>query len=86
MGYFSNGTEGEMYEAAYCRRCRHYGPVDGPGCTVWLLHLLHNYGQEGAVKEMLTALIPRTADGIGNQQCRMFLAKPQPPQKRRLLS
>ncbi len=36
MGYFANGTEGDIYEARYCARCIHRGDPDGPGCPVML--------------------------------------------------
>jgi hypothetical protein len=73
MGYFSNGTEGMMYEERYCSRCVHFKPDDG-GCMVWLAHLNGNYKQHDnpALKEVLDLLIPREKDGIGNKECRMF--------------
>lgn len=76
MGYFSNGTEGEMYESQYCDRCIHQ---DDP-CAVWLLHMLHNYDECNNDKSMLHVLIPRK--GIENEQCAMFKiaedAQPEP--------
>ena len=33
MGYFSNGTEGMMYEEEYCDKCWHGGDN---ACAVWL--------------------------------------------------
>ena len=35
MGYFSNGTEGDMYEAQYCDKCQHQ---DGPKAPkrIWI--------------------------------------------------
>lgn len=74
MGYFSNGCEGEDYEARYCNRCVHQKP-DGPGCAVWLAHVLHNYRQTDEQKEILDLLIPRTANGVWNAECAMFHAK-----------
>lgn len=71
MGYFSNGTEGAMYQAQYCEKCVHWpADPDKGGCHVWLLHLLHNYGQKH--REALDLLIPPTADGLGNEKCTMF--------------
>lgn len=74
MGYFSNGSEGMDYEAHYCERCIHFGPEEGPGCPVWMLHLLYNYDQFGdeRLATVLSALIPRD-DAIGNAECRMFV-------------
>lgn len=48
MGYFSNGTEGMMFEEAWCSRCVHsddrpgkaIGDKDNPPCPVWMAHLL----------------------------------------------
>lgn len=79
MGYFSNGTEGMMYEEAFCRRCIHYGPEEGPGCPVWLAHLLFAYEEcnsDSNAKTMLDMLIP--VKGIDNQQCMMFVEKEAP--------
>lgn len=73
MGYFSNGTEGMMYEERYCSKCVHYKPEDG-GCMVWLAHLIHNYDQHDndGVKAVLDLLIPRKKDDLANEQCSMF--------------
>ena len=77
MGYFPNGCEGMDYEARYCDRCIHQGAADGPGCPVWLLHMLHNYEECNNKSSMLHVLIPRSTDGLSNEQCAMFAAKPQ---------
>lgn len=86
MGYFSNGTEGEIYEANWCSHCIHSPEdVDHPGCAVWLLHLLHNYEECNKEDSFLHILIPR--EGIGNGQCRMFVERPAPkfdPRQREL--
>ena len=76
MGYFSNGTEGMMYEEAYCNRCLHQGPPDGPGCAIWLAHMLYNYDECNKKESILHLLIPRTKDGLGNEQCTMFIEDP----------
>ena len=76
MGYFSNGSEGMDYEARFCERCIHYGPVEGPGCPIWSAHLLYAYEEcnsESNAKVMLDMLIPRTPDGLDNEQCVMFV-------------
>jgi hypothetical protein len=79
MGYFSNGAEGMDYEARYCRRCVHgpgHAAPEKPGCAVWLAHLLHNYGQDGSTREILSLLIPPSQDGLGNERCEMFKEAP----------
>ncbi len=78
MGYFSNGAEGMDYEEQYCRRCIHFGPEEGPGCPVWMAHLLFNYDQNKDEKlaSLLDVLIPR--DGINNLECTMFVAVQNP--------
>lgn len=81
MGYFSNGTEGAIYEDTFCRRCVHYGPEEGPGCPVWLAHLIHAYDlcnddpNTSPGKQMLDMLIPPREDGglNGNGRCVMFV-------------
>ncbi len=65
MGYFSNGSEGHAYAAQWCARCVHE-----EGCTVWSLHLLHNYDECNKPESMLHDLIPR--EGIRNGRCVMF--------------
>lgn len=70
MGYFSNGTEGDMFEAQYCARCVHN---TDKGCPVMLTHLLFSYEEcnsDSNAKRMLDILIPR--EGAWNEQCAMF--------------
>lgn len=69
MGYFSNGCEGESYEAKYCRNCVH-----DERCAVMLAHLLYNYDECNKKDSILHILIPRGKDGF-NEQCKMFLKK-----------
>lgn len=76
MGYFSNGTEGMDYEAHYCERCVHQGPEDGPGCAVWLAHLLHNYDECNNPDSILHLLIPYEDGHSG--ECKMFHEKKAP--------
>ncbi len=79
MAYMSNGSEGMDYEARFCQNCVHFGPEEGPGCPILLLHMLWNYDQcqkteVGKVKEAaLDNFIPRSADGLDNEQCKMFV-------------
>lgn len=82
MGYFSNGTEGERYEAQYCVRCIHQNMDDG-GCAVWHAHMLYNYRDCNDEDSILHLLIPLKKEGIGNEQCAMFHEdknKPHPDQ------
>lgn len=75
MGYFSNGTEGKIYEAKYCDRCAHQGTEDKV-CPVWGAHFFCNYNQEEeGTKEILTMLIPQSKDGLRNLECTMFHSK-----------
>jgi len=72
MAYFSNGTEGEMYAEQYCDRCIHQNGSDDRGCAVWMAHLIHNYKECNNEDSILHILIPRSKDGLGNDQCLMF--------------
>ena len=67
MGYFANGTEGEMYQERYCEQCVHDRNHD---CPILALHLMHNY-QDGW-KNTLDLFIPRDNEGF-NLECKMFL-------------
>ena len=74
MGYFSNGTEGMMYEDQWCSNCIHQDGQDGKsGCYVWLAHSLHNYEECNKEDSILHLLIPRTKNGFGNEKCKMFM-------------
>jgi hypothetical protein len=77
MGYFSNGTEGDMYEARYCARCVHsVDDPEKPGCPVMLAHVLYAYeecGKKSNAAHVLEILIPR--DGAFNAQCAMFVER-----------
>ena len=70
MGYFSNGSEGEAYQARYCNRCVHDVHQD---CPIWLAHLLHNYAECNQKDSILHLLIPRSSDGLDNEECKLFL-------------
>ena len=62
MGYFSNGTEGELYREAWCYGCRNWrdeGDGRGPGCPVMDAHFLYAYGARDDAKSILDLLIPR---------------------------
>lgn len=73
MGYFSNGTEGMIYEEQYCQSCVHGD--DDDGCPIMMVHLLWNYDQidEDEKVEMLDTLIPRSDDKLQNEKCAMFV-------------
>lgn len=69
MGYFSNSTEGELYEAKHCNRCIHQRKGDGErDCAVWEAHLLY---QDDEGQDILDFLIPQ-GDGNENLECTMF--------------
>jgi hypothetical protein len=78
MGYFSNGSEGEMYMHNYCFKCINWKEDNyGIGCPVWDLHINWSYElcnkKENEGKQMLDILIP--IKGCQNQQCQMFIEK-----------
>ena len=73
MAYFPSGTEGADYQERYCHRCIHFPRFPlAAACPVWEAHERHN-GEDGEVGDILDLLIPRAADGLGNEQCSMFL-------------
>lgn len=72
MAYFSNGTEGMMYEDEFCSRCIHYS--EDEGCPVWNAHLLYSYRDCNDETSILHFLIPRSKNGLTNEQCKMFVA------------
>lgn len=77
MGYFSNGTEGEIYEHNFCRRCVHAQGEHGPyGCAVWQAHMQFNYAHCNDEESILHILIPRSEDKLENEQCAMFHEAP----------
>jgi len=74
MGYFANGTEGEMFEEEFCERCIHMD-YDGPKlCPVLEAHWLYNYDECNNPDSILHILIPRNPDG-SNGQCKMFVKR-----------
>lgn len=75
MGYFSNGTEGEMYYERYCSRCVHDADPENNPCMVWGAHLIANYEECNKPESVLHMLIPRTKNDLGNEQCRMFIER-----------
>ncbi len=88
MGYFSNGTEGAMFEEAWCSRCVH-SDISGdreigvnPPCPVWMAHVLYAYElcneDDHPGKVILDMLIPQktitASDGhpLPVNECAMF--------------
>jgi len=82
MGYFANGTEGEMFEEAWCSRCVHSDTsgereigVDPP-CPVWMAHIMFAYEECNAssnAKAILDMLIEDHRDGsVFVNECQMF--------------
>ena len=70
MGYFSNGTEGEIYEDQYCNRCVHMHPESS--CPCLDAHVLWDYQECDNMNSILHKMIPFTKEGLGNDQCIFF--------------
>lgn len=71
MGYFSNGSEGEGFQEAFCDRCLHDNFEKGIYCPIWNLHLRDNYKECNNKDSYLHTLIPR--EGAFNGRCTMFV-------------
>lgn len=72
MAYFSNGTEGEIFENRWCSRC--VNNAEG-NCPIWCLHLLWNSAAVGndadeTAAASLNTLIPMR--GLDPDKCSMF--------------
>lgn len=86
MAYFSNGTEGMIYESQYCENCinyREYDPLNGlKSCPIWDLHYQYSYEQNKKTKvgkvliNILETLIPTKKDSTFPDECSMFLQSP----------
>lgn len=92
MAYFSNGTEGLMYNERYCERCQNWGrdaiseKTEVPGCPIWDAHMVYAYEEcnsDSNAKHILDALIPmvdfRAKDGVSYHiagECSMFFPRP----------
>jgi len=85
MGHFSNGTEGLLFEEQFCQHCIHsdfregknIGDADNPPCPVWFAHECYCYEEcnsKSNAKAILDMLITPGTDG--DNECRMFAAKP----------
>lgn len=78
MAYFSNGTEGMMYEERYCVRCENYR-VSEHNPEVWTCPILEahfTWNGEAQYREVLDFLIPMRPGGIFADKCSMFRADP----------
>jgi hypothetical protein len=75
VGYFSNGSEADTYQAQWCDFCVHMAPTTT--CPIWDLHLLYNYDQQkrDTTRRALEMFIPRAENG-GNDRCKMFVEDP----------
>lgn len=64
MAYFSNGTEGQMYEERYCNRCVHRD--DEYGCPIWNLHFAY-VGEKRwqTTLDRLIPMVPKKIKGLG---------------------
>ena len=86
MGYFSNGTEGMMYEEEYCSKCAHQPDIDnGLDCAVLEAHAIYNYKECNNPDSILHILIPRNDDDCYNGKCKMFIYSHVPKEQGILL-
>jgi len=80
MGYFSNGSEGALYEHAHCSACIHYAEAPDV-CPVWWVHLAYvtdaNRCEDKTAQMILDELIP--IEGVWNQECKMRIVKEAQP-------
>ena len=78
MAYFSNGTEGMMYEERYCENCIYYSNNPDEVCPIMEAHFLYGYElcnkKEDPGKVILDLLIPMGEDHFP-AQCKMFIRK-----------
>lgn len=75
MGYFSNGTEGQMYEERYCSRCTH--GQDRDPCTIMNAHFVaasfSGWADDASPMRMvLDMLIPMDEEHY-NKRCTMMM-------------
>jgi hypothetical protein len=81
MGYFSNSTEGHIFQETYCLHCAHCPKTIDDGCAVWDIHMFYNYDavSNPTLHHILSLLIPERTDTPGNEQCAMFYPKEEAP-------
>jgi len=78
MGYFSNSTEGMIYEEEYCNKCVHNHPECS--CPCLEAHAIWNYDECNNEDSILHKMIPmsKTEDGCPyNDQCIFFVRRPK---------
>ena len=81
MAYFSNNDEYEYWAKDNCHICKHWYNIDPetPGwdsrnnCPIEYAHLLYNYEECNKKDSILDSFIPRTKNGLGNEQCTFFI-------------
>ena len=77
MAYFSNGTEGDIFQENNCEMCSHWN--EETGCPVWDAHLIFAYDEcdSGSnAEKILNMLIPmKQPEDIFPDKCAMFNAK-----------
>ncbi len=91
MGYFANGTEGELFREQFCYQCVNWGAdalsrkSSSDGCPIMDVHVLHGYGASEDMKTILDQLIerheikdvaPNRPVAQGANRCLMFHRKP----------
>lgn len=69
MGYFSNGSQAEIYQEEFCFKCVHWSNKNG--CPCWDIHFLFNYEECNNKDSILHKMIPRDKTGL-NKQCSFF--------------
>jgi hypothetical protein len=74
MAYFSNGIEGEEWEAQWCASCIHDRPPEEDCCPILYLHAGCNGDDQ--YQWLLDALIPMVDGRAG--QCSMWAPKRNP--------
>jgi len=66
MGYFPNGTSGQIFEEEFCDHCLH----NEGACPVWTAHMIYNYDECNNPNSILHMLIPKDCS-----TCNMFVKK-----------
>lgn len=83
MGYFPNASAWDDWAKDNCDQCENCYTIE-PGeagydvernCPIELAHLIFNYDERNNDASILDHLIPRTKDGLGNEQCKMFRSR-----------
>jgi len=71
MGYFSCGSELDVYEAIYCEKCVRCGD-----CSVHLAHIMYAHRlhdkEKHVGRKILNMLISLDVGGMNNEKCSMF--------------